>query len=106
MRDLRDWIETRRIDALLAFSFPIAVRAAGIAARNALPMAWFWQQSLPLFHSRLAGVKQQVSLGLLRRAGCHIVSPTQQGIDQFAGLGVPTRQLHLIRNGVDVSRFA
>jgi glycosyltransferase involved in cell wall biosynthesis len=106
MRDLRRWLETRQIDALLAFSFPSALRAARIAARNALPMAWFWQQSLPLFRSRLAGAKQRISLGLLQRAGCHIVSPTQQGIGRFTGLGVPTRQLHLIRNGVDLPHFA
>ena len=106
MRDFQRWIDERRIDALLAFSFPIAVRAAHIAARNALPMAWFWQQSFPLFHSRLAGAKQRASIRLLRRADCHIVSPTREGIDQFAGLRHPARRLHLIRNGVDVGHFA
>lgn len=102
----RRWLEARRPDALLAFSFPIALRAAALVPGLGLPNAWFWQQSLPLFHSRFAGAKERASLAMLRRAGTRIVCPTQVAVRGFEALGVAPEQLRQICPGVDVRHFA
>lgn len=106
MRRLRSWIAEPRADALLAFSFPIAIRAAVVADRLGIPCAWVWQLSLPLFESRFAAAKQWLSLQILRRSGVRIVCPTRIAVRELERLGIPAARLQQIPNGIDLTYFS
>jgi glycosyltransferase involved in cell wall biosynthesis len=113
---ISSWFEQRRCLAqlrktalqgkfagIISFSLRPALRVAQ-AIGNRLPNAWMCQQSFPLFEPPLRGLKETLGYGAFRRAKTRIVTIADAASKEVrrAALGEPT----LIRNGIDVSRFA
>lgn len=109
-REQKEWlgkldslIREGRYDGVMSFSLRPALRVAQ-ATGGRIPNGWMCQQSFPLFEPPLQPVKEFLGYRALRRAGTRVVTIADAASRDVrrARLGEPT----LIRNGIDVGRFA
>lgn len=101
----KDW-QNSGIIGVLAFSLRSAIRAAPIARELRLPMAWMCQQSVPLFEPPLASFKEFLGLRALRQAGAKIIVLSNELEDALLSRGFASKDLALIRNGIDFEHFS
>ena len=105
-RELSQFILNEAASGVVSFSLRPAVRMAGTSAAREIPTAWMCQQSFPLFEPPLPMIKQTLGINALQKSETRIVCISEEQRRGFIQLGFAPQKLELIRNGIDVQRFA